>query len=98
MRPEELTLSDDRARLIVAWPGGTVDEIPATRLRESARDAASLRKKIDFGEIAAAADLTIDDIRLVGAFGVNLTFSDGHDRAIYPWPYLREIASANAIN
>ncbi|HYQ49053.1 MAG TPA: DUF971 domain-containing protein, partial [Pseudomonas sp.] len=24
-------------------------------------------------------------------YGVQLVFSDGHERGIYPWPYLREL-------
>ena len=98
MRPEELSLSDDRARLIVSWPSGEIDEIPAPVLRENARDAGSVRKRLDFGAVSAAPDLTIEAMQLIGAFAVNVTFSDGHDRAIYPWPYLREIAAGNAIN
>ena len=37
-------------------------------------------------------DIRLDDIRLVADKGLNLVFSDGHGRGIYPWAYLREIA------
>ena len=32
------------------------------------------------------------EIELVGSYAINIAFSDGHDRGIYPWAYLREIA------
>lgn len=37
------------------------------------------------------------DVRLVACnsmgYGVQLVFSDGHDRGVYPWRYLRELAA-----
>lgn len=30
----------------------------------------------------------------VGGYGVNLWFSDGHDKAIFPFIYLRELSEA----
>lgn len=94
MRPDQLTVSKDRTILNVAWPDRRLG-IPATRLRAMARDAVSLRARYDHGEAAADPDLTITDVRMVGAMGVNVVFSDGHDRAIYPWAFLREIAMAH---
>ncbi|CAN7469967.1 DUF971 domain-containing protein [Pseudoduganella sp. LjRoot289] len=32
-------------------------------------------------------------IEPVGAYGVQLIFSDRHDRGIYPWPYLEKLAA-----
>jgi prepilin-type processing-associated H-X9-DG protein len=28
----------------------------------------------------------------MGHYGVNITFSDGHARGIYPWSYLTELS------
>jgi len=58
----------------------------------SRRDAASRREKIDTGAVAVPADLTITGLMQVGSTGVNVHFSDGHDRAIYPFAYLRELS------
>jgi DUF971 family protein len=32
----------------------------------------------------------------VGQYGLNLRFSDGHGRGIYPWALLRELALSRA--
>ena len=40
----------------------------------------------------AAFDLTIVAVELVGNYGIHVRFSDGHDRGIFPWAYLAEIA------
>ena len=35
--------------------------------------------------------VTLEWIAPVGVYGVQLTFSDGHDRGIYPWQLLQEL-------
>lgn len=92
MRPERLRVSEDGETLLVDWPEGRTDAIPARRLRANARDAASVRARHDHGAVALAEDLAIVGMEAVGAMGVNLRFSDGHDRGIYPWPWLRALA------
>jgi DUF971 family protein len=32
-------------------------------------------------------------IEVLGSVGVQLFFSDGHNRGIYPWAYLRQIVT-----
>ncbi|MDA3875695.1 MAG: gamma-butyrobetaine hydroxylase-like domain-containing protein [Halothiobacillus sp.] len=32
----------------------------------------------------------------VGGYGVQIIFQDGHDRGIYPWAYLRELAALDS--
>ena len=41
-------------------------------------------------------DLRITDVHVVGGYAINLAFSDGHDRGIYPWTYLRLLSDAEA--
>lgn len=43
-----------------------------------------------------ADNLRLSDIRPVADKGLNLVFSDGHDRGIYPWPHLRELGELAA--
>jgi DUF971 family protein len=47
---------------------------------------------IDGAARAASEELTIVDVKPVGTYAVNLFFSDGHDRGIYPWSMLRALA------
>jgi DUF971 family protein len=90
MTPE--TLTPDCTELRIEWPDGRSDAIPAAILRGAARDASSLREQIDTGTIRVADGIEITGCDPVGTYGVNIRFSDGHDRAIYPFVYLREIA------
>ena len=87
-----LSATPDCRKLIVEWKEGVTSELPAAMLRREARDAYSTRARIDHGEIQVADGLTITKLVQVGAAGVNVHFSDGHDRAVYPFIYLRELS------
>jgi DUF971 family protein len=43
-----------------------------------------------------ACDVVVTEIRPMG-YGLQLVFSDGHDRGIFPWPYLEASASRRFI-
>ena len=80
--------------LRIDWAGGGASTLSAAALRDAARDAHSIRQRIDFGRISIAPDLTITALAAVGRAGVNIQFSDGCARAIYPFAYLAELCAA----
>jgi DUF971 family protein len=43
------------------------------------------------------AGLVIKNVRGIGSYGVNVAFSDGHDRGIYPWSYLAALVERPRI-
>lgn len=60
-------------------------------------DAAKLRSVCRCGGCRSRPGLADPALRLidaapVGHYALNLIFSDGHDRGIYPWSWLRELA------
>ena len=87
-----LSATPDARNLTVLWDSGETSELPADVLRREARDADSRREVIVTGKICVASDLTITGLFQVGSVGINVHFSDGHARAIYPFPYLRELS------
>jgi DUF971 family protein len=91
--PQELKLRSDRQVLSVTWDDGRTDHLPAALLRRSSRGAAAIRDEIDRGEPREFEDILLTDVRQIGAYAVQLSFSDGHDRGIYPWAYLRDLAA-----
>jgi DUF971 family protein len=64
-------------------------------LRQRSRAAQAVRALIDGGE-TSFEDIMVTGIEPIGSYAVRLVFSDGHDRGIYPWQYLREIADSLA--
>jgi DUF971 family protein len=92
MTPSEIRLDNDRTRLSIVWENGAVSTYAAALLRDRARDAGSLRMTINDWAVPAAPDLRITDVQPVGNYAVRLAFSDGHDRGIFPWSFLADIA------
>ena len=37
----------------------------------------------------------VDNLRIIGNYGLQLVFGDRHERGIYPWPYLRSLPADN---
>jgi DUF971 family protein len=93
MNPTEIRLNASRTQLSVTWENGTTSTYAAAQLRERARDAASVRMALNDWAVQASPDLTIANVDPVGNYGVRLAFSDGHDRGLFPWAYLAEIAT-----
>jgi DUF971 family protein len=93
MNPTEIRLTRDRTHLAVTWDNGAISAFPAVLLREKARDANSVRIAVNNWAVPAAAGLTITHVEPIGNYAVRLAFSDGHDRGIFPWAYLNEIAA-----
>jgi prepilin-type processing-associated H-X9-DG protein len=93
--PETVVLKGDRMRLDIAWWNGKATEIGAERLRAACRCAWCTRARIDGTFAASFETVTIDRLAPVGDYAINIAFSDGHARGIYPWAYLRGIAEAD---
>jgi prepilin-type processing-associated H-X9-DG protein len=92
--PSMIVLAADRRSLRATWPDAEETEIGAGRLRAACRCAWCTRARID-GKFPEAFDgIAIDRLEPVGEYAINVAFSDGHARGIYPWTYLRTIAQS----
>lgn len=87
-----LTASPDAETLQIGWETGEFSALPAAFLRRNAQDAWSKRERLDKGEIEVVSGIVITEIHSVGSYGVNVQFSDGHEKAIYPFVYLRKLS------
>ena len=97
MVPTEINLAEDKKVLSVNWPDGRCTDLSAIYLRQHCQSAGAKRARLDNPETPIKPDLTIRDVRAVGAYAINLAFSDGHDRGIYPWVFLRELGEKSAL-
>ena len=96
MAPLELQLLENRRVLAVVWDNGEMTRLPAELLRRSSRAASAVRDAIGNDPPPLDEQILLTDIQLIGAYAVQLSFSDGHNRGIYPWSYLRELAARAA--
>ncbi len=90
--PVEIRLSADKSRLTLMWEDGTREALAAPLLRAHSQSAGEKRLRLMGIEAPVRADIILTDVSLLGSYGLNLSFSDGHDRGIYPWALLKEIS------
>jgi DUF971 family protein len=78
--------------LAITWSDGSVSSLGAVALRRASRAASEIRRQADGVELSVEPDLCVEAVEPIGNYALRLFFSDGHDRGIYPFPYLRELA------
>jgi DUF971 family protein len=78
----------------VKLEAGAAFSLPAERLRAACRCAHCRRAQIDGVFPAEFPSVTLAGVAPIGHYAVNLQFSDGHARGIYPWSYLAELAGS----
>jgi len=93
MHPAEIRLTRNKRSLKLVYDDGTVD-LTAFSLWKHCRSALALRAELQNSDRSPPATLKIEKIEQIGCYGLNITFSDGNSRGIYPWAYLRELAEA----
>jgi DUF971 family protein len=94
--PETIRLDNASGALVLEWPDGSVAALSVRTLREQCKCAAC-RASRDKGRPPVACDeIAIVNIVPYGANAVQLMFSDGHSRGIFPFAYLRALASGLA--
>jgi len=89
----------DNAKLKLSWNDkeATLD---GPSLRAACRCAQCRRERLNAGDsidVPLSLSATEADVAVVSAmsigYGLQLHFSDGHSRGIFPWAYLHELAS-----
>lgn len=96
MQPIQARLSGDHTVLALTWPDGTTSRLDAAGLRHASRAASEIRREAEGRRLVVEHGLTVASIEPIGNYALRLSFSDGHDRGIYPWGYLRELADGQA--
>jgi ATP-binding protein involved in chromosome partitioning len=92
--PHLIRRLDDGAAIQIQWDEeGHVGNYGARDLRLACQ-CAECREEISGRPILDPAtvpeDIRAGELRLVGAYAVQITWSDGHATGIYPWSFLLE--------
>lgn len=92
--PQAITNHGASAVLEISWSDGSRSLLAHGLLRASCRCAACVaQRRMDKPAATAPSPIRLDHIELIGQQGLNLVFSDGHGRGIFPWSYLRELSA-----
>ena len=92
--PEHIGNDIAHGRLRLHWADAVV-ALSHVMLREACRCAECQFKRHHGTPINVPADVRLTTVAPAG-YGVQLVFSDGHARGIYPWAYLAELAATAA--
>jgi DUF971 family protein len=96
--PSELRCAADGSRLVAVWPDGGQTSVSAMVLRRACRCAECTARRARGEPAAGTAEVAITNIAAIGGYAVNIVFSDGHRRGIFPWAFLRTLAEPAAGN
>ncbi|NUU39825.1 gamma-butyrobetaine hydroxylase-like domain-containing protein [Tardiphaga robiniae] len=96
MQPTEVALIEDDTILAVTWDDGETSRLDAVTLRQASRAASEIRRHAEGVELILPPAFRMQSVEPIGNYALRLFFSDGHDRGIYPWVYLRELAGQAA--
>lgn len=90
--PEQVVLARGGSAVRMTWHDGTSAVLAAERLRLRCRCAWCTRDRA-LGRLPARFEgVNLVRVDPMGGYAVNLAFSDGHARGIFPWTYLRALA------
>lgn len=92
VHPLDVVHHQASGQLAVRWSNGLQASLSSHALRCACRCAACEKlRRAGLGP-TTSTDIRLMDLHSVGELGLQLCFDDGHDRGIYPWPYLHELS------
>jgi DUF971 family protein len=90
MIPDAIEVNAGHLRL--RWPDGD-SLLSAALLRGACRCAHCRAGVLNGKSLPRHTGVAVMNVQPVGRYALQLTFSDGHARGIYPWGLLRELGS-----
>ena len=92
LQPIALRLDNGSRSLALEWTDGSSHTLAYRTLRERCR-CAECRSLAQRGiAVETSANVSVIEVAAYGPNAVQLVFSDGHSRGIFPFAYLRELA------
>jgi DUF971 family protein len=91
--PERIELGARGRELHLRWPDGLEATLSAPTLRNACRCATCTHLRRRGARAPIEEQFALQQVVQFGIAGLQLVFSDGHRRGIFPWDYLRELAA-----
>ncbi|MGZ5787671.1 MAG: gamma-butyrobetaine hydroxylase-like domain-containing protein [Ramlibacter sp.] len=95
--PLDIVLHQASGQLQLLWNDGLCARLAAPTLRAACRCSQCESQRRAGNPPVAVSDLALRSLNTIGDIGLQLCFADGHDRGIYPWPYLHELSAASTL-
>jgi DUF971 family protein len=81
--------------LTLVWPDGATQRLAHADLRRDCPCAGCRRVRLSGAAIEAPAEIALTALASMG-YGVQLIFSDGHDRGVFPWAWFEALRTSRA--
>lgn len=93
--PDTVTIAAG-GRALTMRHGGIQRRIGAATLRRACRCATCTAARLSGGAPAPASDIRLTMAAPIGGYALNLTFSDGHARGVFPFALLADLAAEDS--
>jgi prepilin-type processing-associated H-X9-DG protein len=93
LSPSELRVTAGGVALAITWVDGVSSLMEGAVLRRACRCAGCTAARAIGTPVAGEERVVIAAVEPIGDYAVNIVFSDGHARGIFPWSLLRELAA-----
>ncbi|UZE25840.1 DUF971 domain-containing protein [Pseudomonas sp. B21-056] len=87
MNPLAIGNSQDKGQLRLNWPDGREQRLDHAGLRRQCPCSQCRAFRLQGLTVRVDSRIRVVEVNAQG-YGVQLVFSDGHERGIYPWAYL----------
>jgi DUF971 family protein len=95
--PEAIINHQASGVLELTWQDGGSSRLAHGLLRARCRCAGCQQQQRQLGGLAEPdPTVRLEAIHPIGDKGLNLVFTDGHGRGIFPWAYLHELTAAES--
>lgn len=89
--PTHIHLHRKRKVVDIRWPDGLESQLSCLTLRKACACSGCTNNRQKGVISLLDADIGINNLNVHGVSALQLHFSDGHNRGLYPWSYLREL-------
>lgn len=89
--PTRVHLHRKQNRVDITWPDGLETGLSGLMLRKSCACSTCTNNRQRGVIRLIDADIGIDNLEIHGVSALQFHFSDGHNRGLYPWSYLRQL-------
>jgi DUF971 family protein len=93
MTPKKISIKDKRY-LYIKWPDDSESMIALSNLRKNCPCAACMAERknqpASYIPLLSSVQLTLEDIKAIGSYAVQLFWQDGHNTGIYTYEKLKK--------
>jgi len=90
MVPKRIELSAASGVLTLTWQDAAVQVLDSFQLRSACRCSSCSAQRLQ-QQFEPSPSVKLEEVKPFGVAGLQLVFSDGHARGVFPWRYLREL-------